>query len=148
MGRKNSPADRESPAGQFNLRQSSHRAVGFTADRLRKAWANPACAEGPCTTLGRPLVRVRFGGLIGGGRLLETNETIFRVRRNRRATKAGYQALVLTERVVHQMIEAVAIIVGLFGAGIFVAHAVEAHLTAGDWLGRLRSVRSMYRQAS
>jgi hypothetical protein len=46
------------------------------------------------------------------------------------------------------MIEAVAIIVGLFGAGIFIAHAVEAHLTAGDWLGRLRSVRSMYRQAS
>ena len=53
-----------------------------------------------------------------------------------------------TERVVHQMIEVVAIIIGLFGAGIFVAHVVEAHLRAGDWLGRVRSVRSMYRQAS
>jgi hypothetical protein len=52
-----------------------------------------------------------------------------------------------TEGVVHQMIEAVAIFVGLFGACIFIAHAVEAHLKAGDWLGRLRSVRSMYRQA-
>ena len=46
------------------------------------------------------------------------------------------------------MIEAVAIVVGLFGAGFFVAHVVEAYLRAGDWLRRVRSVRSMCRQAS
>jgi hypothetical protein len=46
------------------------------------------------------------------------------------------------------MIEALTIVIGLFGAGIFVAYAVEAHLRAGDWLRRVRSVQSMYRQAS
>jgi len=46
------------------------------------------------------------------------------------------------------MIEAVAIFIGLFSAGIFAAHVAEAHLRAGDWVGRVRSVRSMYRQAS
>jgi hypothetical protein len=46
------------------------------------------------------------------------------------------------------MIEAVAVIMGLFFAGIFVAFAVEAYLRAGDWLTRVRSVNSLYRQAS
>jgi hypothetical protein len=59
------PRRRKPPAGQFNLRQSSCRAVGFTADQLRKAWANPARAEGPCTTLGRPLVRFPAEGATG-----------------------------------------------------------------------------------
>jgi hypothetical protein len=77
------------------------------------------------------------------------NETIMSARRNRPATKVGYQARVFpTERIIHQMIEAVAIFIGLFSAGIFAAHVAEAHLRAGDWVGRVRSVRSMYRQAS
>ena len=49
--------------------------------------------------------------------------------------------------VVDQMVETVAIIIGLFGVGVFAAHAVEAHLTAGDWLRRVRSVSLMYRQS-
>ena len=46
------------------------------------------------------------------------------------------------------MIEAVAIIIGLLSAAIFAAHVVEAHQRAGDWAGRARSVKSMYRGAS
>jgi hypothetical protein len=34
------------------------------------------------------------------------------------------------KRVVNQMVEATAIIIGLLGVSIFAAHAVEAHLTA------------------
>jgi hypothetical protein len=45
------------------------------------------------------------------------------------------------------MVEVVAIIIGLFGVSIFAAHVVEAHLTAGDWLRRGRSVSLMYRQS-
>jgi hypothetical protein len=52
------------------------------------------------------------------------------------------------KRVVDQMAEAIAIITGLFGVSIFAAHAVEAHLTAGDWLRRVRSVSLMYRQST
>jgi hypothetical protein len=46
------------------------------------------------------------------------------------------------------MIEAVAIIMGLFCFGIFVTHAVEAYPRADDWLARIRAVNSMYRADS
>jgi hypothetical protein len=46
------------------------------------------------------------------------------------------------------MIEAVAVIMALFCAAIFVALAVEAYLRAGDWLARIRAVNSMYRPDS
>jgi hypothetical protein len=88
------PRRRKSPAGQFNLRQSSCRAVGFTADQLRKAWANPACAEGPCTTPGSPLVSPNAallywglsigangtGGLGGAARPLALTSDVWRSR--------------------------------------------------------------------
>jgi hypothetical protein len=45
-------------------------------------------------------------------------------------TNAGYQALPSSVKRVRKMIEAVTIILGLFCAGIFIAHAVDAYLTA------------------
>jgi hypothetical protein len=44
------------------------------------------------------------------------------------------------------MLEAVAIIIGLFGISIFAAHALEAHLTPGDWLSPARSASSTYQR--
>jgi hypothetical protein len=43
------------------------------------------------------------------------------------------------------MIEAVAMIIGLFCIGIFVTHAVEGYPRVGDWLARRQAVSSMYR---
>jgi hypothetical protein len=82
--------------------------------------------------------------------LLGNDETIMSARRNIRATKSDYETRVFSagDWWSRQMIEAVAIIVGLFGAGVFAFQLVEAHLRAGDWLRRLRSVKSMYRLAS
>jgi hypothetical protein len=51
-------------------------------------------------------------------------------------------------KVVHQMFEAVAILMVLFWFGIFVIHAVEGYPMAGDWLARIRAVNSMYRPDS
>jgi hypothetical protein len=52
----------------------------------------------------------------------------FLARRSDRETKAGYQRFP-TVRVIRarQMIEAIAAILGLFSASVFVAHAVDAY---------------------
>jgi hypothetical protein len=75
-------------------------------------------------------------------------ETIMPARRSELATNADYQALVPQQQVYRQMIEAVAVIMAVFCAAIFVAFAVEAHLRAGGWLARIRAVNSMYRPDS
>jgi len=56
------------------------------------------------------------------------NETVFPARRSGLETKAGYQAIPDSgvARCVN-MIEAVAAILGLFSAGVFFAHAVDAY---------------------
>jgi hypothetical protein len=45
------------------------------------------------------------------------------------------------------MIEAATIAIALFCGGFLVALSIKAHSRADDWLVRVRSVRSMYRQA-
>jgi hypothetical protein len=61
-------------------------------------------------------------------------------------TPADGRARFQGNRVVDQMLEAVAIIIGLFGISIFAAHALEAHLTPGDWLSPARSASSTYQR--
>jgi hypothetical protein len=52
----------------------------------------------------------------------------FTGRRSGRETKADYQRFVTVREIrVRQMIEAVAAILGLFSAGVFVAHAIDAY---------------------
>jgi predicted lysophospholipase L1 biosynthesis ABC-type transport system permease subunit len=57
-----------------------------------------------------------------------TNETISPSRRSGRETKADYQTFPTVRIIrVRQMIEAVAAILGLFSASVFVAHAIDAY---------------------
>ena len=59
---------------------------------------------------------------------ISPGETIFPAGRNGRETKADYQTFPVVRVIrVRQMIEAVTAILGLFSAGVFVAHAVEAY---------------------
>jgi len=52
----------------------------------------------------------------------------FTGRRSGRETEADYQTFLKVREIrVRQMIEAVAAILGLFSAGVFVAHAIEAY---------------------
>jgi hypothetical protein len=52
----------------------------------------------------------------------------FTGRRSGRETKADYHSIVIVREIrVRQMIEAVAAILGLFSASVFLAHAVDAY---------------------
>ncbi|WP_172842426.1 hypothetical protein [Bradyrhizobium erythrophlei] len=58
------------------------------------------------------------------------NETILPARRSGRETKADYQRFLTVREIrVRQMIEAVAAILGLISASVFLAHAVDAYRT-------------------
>lgn len=63
-----------------------------------------------------------------GSDALERGETIFPARRSGAETNADYQALPTVNIIrVRQMIEAITAILGLFSAGVFVAHAIDAY---------------------
>jgi hypothetical protein len=58
-------------------------------------------------------------------------ETIFPARRSGPETKADYEALPIVRLIrVRQMIEAITAILGLFSAGVFIAHAIDAYRAA------------------